>query len=288
MNYFTKRLAEYFDPTRLLRWLADVIPNILTALAIALAFVVLARVIGRAIDALRDRTKLDPTVVSFVRTGVRYTIMIVALLSILAEVGVDTKSLLTSLGIVGLTVGFAAKDTLSNVISGLFIFWDRPFVIGDLVEIGGNYGKVQDITLRSTRVVTVDGKMLAIPNTTIVNSSVASYTNFPHLRLDIEITVGVDEDLPRVRRIFEELVEDQEGLMSTPPPEMVLTSVNDFNLTLHFRVWLDDEREHIAQRFKLRERLFGALRQEKVDMPYETLQLRPLEVTGTQLASPQA
>jgi small conductance mechanosensitive channel len=86
------------------------------------------------------------------------------------------RHFLASLGIAGLTLGFAAKDTLSNVISGLFIFWDRPFVVGDLIEMDGKYGRVEDITLRSTRVVTPDGKMLAIPNSAIVNSSVWSRT----------------------------------------------------------------------------------------------------------------
>ncbi len=120
----------------------------------------------------------------------KYVILSIALVSALNQVGVHTGSLLASLGVLGLTIGFAARDALSNVISGIFIFWDRPFVIGDLVEIEDKYGRVQAITMRSTRVVTPDGKMLAIPNNTIVNSTVASYTNFPHLRLDIAFGVG--------------------------------------------------------------------------------------------------
>ena len=85
------------------------------------------------------------------------------------------------------------------MISGLFIFWDRPFVIGDFVEVGGQYGRVESITMRSTRVVTSDGRMLAVPNSLVVNTTLASYTNFPHLRLDVSFTVGVTENLQRVR-----------------------------------------------------------------------------------------
>ena len=82
---------------------------------------------------------------------------------------VDTSAALASLGIAGLTIGFAARDALSNLISGILIFIDRPFVVGDLVEIEDHYGKVSAITLRSTRIITSDGKMLAVPNAEIIN-----------------------------------------------------------------------------------------------------------------------
>ena len=97
-------------------------------------------------------------------TAVKYTVLTVGVVSALGQVGINTGSLLASLGIAGLTIGFAARDALSNIISGIFIFWDRPFVIGDLIEVNSQYGRVDRITLRSTRVVTVDGRMLAIPN----------------------------------------------------------------------------------------------------------------------------
>jgi small conductance mechanosensitive channel len=72
-------------------------------------------------------------------------------------------------------------------------------VIGDLVEIGGEYGRVENIKIRSTRVVTPDGRMLAVPKSTVFNTTVAPYTNFPHLRLHISFSVGVGEDLCKVR-----------------------------------------------------------------------------------------
>ena len=209
----------------------------------------------------------------------RRTMFTIAVLTALSELGINTASFLASLGIAGLTLGFAAKDTLSNVISGLFIFWDRPFVVGDLIEMEGKYGRVEDITLRSTRVVTPDGKMLAIPNSAIVNSTVASYTNFPHLRLEIDLTVGVEEDLGRISAIFLELVKGDRRFKTDPPAEMVVTAINDYNVAVQFRVWLVNEKQHIPERFELRQRIFEAMRAAGVEMPYETFPLAPFEVT---------
>ena len=164
--------------------------------------------------------------------------------------------------------------------SGLFIFWDRPFVVGDLIEMEGKYGRVDDITLRSTRVVTPDGKMLAIPNSAIANSTVASYTNFPHLRLEIDLTVGVGEDLSRIGEVFLGMVKDDKRFMDQPGAEMVVTAINDYNVAVQFRVWLADEKQHISGRFELRRRIFETMREAGVEMPYETLQLAPFEVKG--------
>lgn len=161
------------------------------------------------------------------------------------------------------------------MISGLFILWDRPFVIGDLIEIDGAYGRVDRITMRSTRVVALDGKMLAIPNTTVVNTTVASYTNFPHLRLDIDVTVGVEEDLGRVRRILLGICRE-ESYLETPPPAVVVTALGDYFVKLQLQVWIDDETRHVPMRFALRERAFEALRAAGVHMPYETIELVPI------------
>lgn len=258
--------------------ISELMPKLVGALFVLVFFWGLWRLFLRGFRYAISRSNVDETLQAFIETVARYVLVIVALLAALGQIGVDVTAILTSLGVVGLTIGFAAKDALSNLISGLFILWDRPFVIGDLVEINGKYGRVDVITLRSTRVVTVDGKMLAIPNTEVVNTTVTSYTNFPHLRLDVEVTVAVDEDLARIESIFHDEVAGRNIYMETPGAQMVTKALNDYNVLLEFRVWLEDEKEHVRERFALRRALFERFTAEGVDMPYETLQIRPLEV----------
>ena len=284
MRQILNRLVDRFGPDTVGDWLAKILPKMIIAAIVLAVFYGLWRLVDRASRLLARKAALDATAMTFIRTVARVGMMTLALVTALSELGINTGAFVASLGIVGLTIGFAARDTLSNVISGLFIFWDRPFVVGDLIEVDGKYGRVTDITLRSTRVVTPDGKMLAIPNTAMVNTTVASYTNFPNLRLDIDMTVGPGEDLGRVRAIFSELVGADPRFLTTPPAEMVVTAVNDYNLALQFRVWLADEKQHIAERFALRERLLEALRAARVEMPLETLQLAPVELRQTLLA----
>ncbi|MGD2154242.1 MAG: mechanosensitive ion channel family protein [Gemmatimonadales bacterium] len=282
MNEFfgsvTNRLLELFDPRALGAGAADMLANILVGLATFLAYYLLWRLLDAVTRFVTHRAGVDQTTREFQLTTLKFVVLTLAAVNALAALGVNTASLLTSLGIAGLTIGFAARDALSNLISGLLIYWDRPFVIGDLLEVGNEYGKVERITLRSTRVVTPDGRMLAVPNTEIINSTVASYTNFPHLRIDIPVTVAVTEDLDRVREVLLGLVRDAPDYMSDPEPKVVVTRLNDYNVELELRAWADDERNHIALRVGLREAAFKALTEAGIDMPFETFRLEPVTI----------
>ena len=282
MNAFfesiVSRLQEIFDPEFLGGIIAEGLSNLIVGLVVFLAFYLLWRILMLIMRRTLWKSTMDETTYSFVETAVKYTVLIIGLVSALDSVGVNTGALLTSLGIVGVTIGFAARDSLSNFISGIIIFIDRPFVIGDLVEIEDKYGRVSEITLRSTRVVTADGRMLAVPNTEIVNKTVASYTNFPNLRLDIPVTIAVDEDIEKTRQLLLGLVNDDPEYLKEPAPRVIVTVLNDYNIALELQAWLKDERQHVDKRSELREKVFEVLNRAGVDMPFQIVQLAPVQV----------
>lgn len=289
LKEISQKLSEVFDPESIGALLAQGIINLFLLIAVFTAFYVFWKGLYWVLQPIFRKSKMDETTTIFTNSIIKYGILIFGLITALDTVGIKTSAVLASLGIVGLTIGFAARDSLSNLISGLIIFLDRPFVIGDLVEVDGKYGRVDRITLRSTRIVTVDGKMLAVPNLDVVNKTVASYTNFPHLRIDVQVTVGVNEDLDKARAILLKLVEDGTIYMKSPEPSVVVQQLHDYNVLLELRVWIDDERDHIARRFKLREDIFKAFNSANVKMPYETIQLAPFNIevrnenTGSEL-----
>ncbi len=275
MKSFITELIDQIDLHTLANNLAGWAPRLLSALFMLLLFWLVWMMARKGLDAVLRRAGIDSTLITLVQSTAKIVIGTIGTVTVLGQLGVDIAGLLTGLGVAGLTIGFAARDALSNMISGFLILWDRPFTIGDLIDIGGDYGHVEAITLRTTRVVTLDGRMLAIPNTEIVNKVVASYTNFPHLRLDIDFTVGVNEDLERARQVALSICEGDARLMSDPAPGVVVTALNDYNVAMQFRVWLGDERSHVPVRYELREKLFLALRKADIEMPYETFVMAP-------------
>ena len=273
-----KRLQEVFDPKVFGGQIAEIFKDIIVAGLTFTAFFLGWAVVRLIIKFLMRSTKLDETSRAFISTVVKYTIILAGVINALSVIGIDTTGFLASLGIVGITVGFAAKDAFSNLISGILIYLDRPFVIGDLVEVGDNYGRVDQITLRSTRIITSDGKMLAVPNTEIINRTVTSYTNFPNLRLDIAVTIGVTEDIGKAREVLLDVLKNDPDYMEKPPARAVLTELNDYNVVLELQAWIKDERCHVEKRSELREKVYRAMTEAQIEMPFETIQLTPLKV----------
>ncbi len=272
------RLGEYFNLERLGMLLGELLVSVIIAFIVMALFYLLWRVLSWFV-APRLKRRLDKTSAAFVDTIIKFSMFGLGVIAALGAAGVKTTALLGSLGVAGLTIGFALRDTLSNIISGILVFMDRPFTIDDLVEIDGKYGRVDRITLRTTRIVTNDGKMLAVPNAEIMNKTVTSYTNFPHLRLDVAVTVAVTEDLDRVRRILLSLVQDDPDYLSEPLPRVVVTQLNDYNVTMELQTWLNNERDHVKKRLALLESAFKALTAAGVEMPFETIQLAPHKVS---------
>jgi len=271
MNQILDRLYNTFSYESVTDKVLQILPNIIFALLILFVFFIFWKIFKKTLVILFNKVNLDRTVRNLINNLTKSIIFILGIITALSQIGVNINAILASLGVAGLTLGFAAQDALSNIISGIFIFWDKPFVIGDLIEVNGHYGRVDEITMRSTRLITVDGKMLSIPNTEILNSTVASYTNFPNLRIDIEFTVASNENLRKIRDVLFQVVENNNDYLLPPSPKVVLDKMNDYNIELIFQVWIKNEKNHIDLRNNLREEVFNTLTQNDIEMPYETL-----------------
>ncbi len=241
--------------------------GVLVALVIYALYALVRVLVSRLIRTFQ----LEKTIVNFLLMALRYAAIIVGIVAVLDQFGVNVGSLIAGLGIAGIAIGFAAKDTLSNIIAGIFIFWDRPFYIGDVVEIQGEYGEVKEITLRTTRVVTPDGKMVSIPNQIIAANKIVSYTMFPTLRLDMPVTIGVTEPIAPARKALLAIVEDDDRFTDSPQPEVLVTKLGDYFVELELRVWVKNVLSHIPVRAELRERIKDSLDAAGIEMPFETI-----------------
>jgi len=273
MDNFFGYLKNIFFKGLFLDDFSILLSRLLNSLVVVVTYFILWKITEKILKNSLKRFNVEKTLSNFLTNLVMTIISILALITISIIFGINTASILASLGVFGLAIGFAAQDILSNVISGLFIFWDKPFVIDDLIEINDTYGKIDKITMRTTKVVTPDGKLLTIPNKDVVNNTVASYTNFPNLRLDIDFTVDGNEDINKIRSLLFKLVEADNRFLKKPEPEVVLNKSNDYNIELIFRIWIKNEKDHIAARFDLREKLNDTLLNENVSMPYETIEV---------------
>ncbi|AQT70014.1 MscS family inner membrane protein YnaI [Anaerohalosphaera lusitana] len=167
--------------------------QVVGAVAVAYALYSLVDVAEYYLNRLvrRTKTELDDMLVPLLRKSLRVTIAIIAALYVAENtVGTDhIKSLLVGAGIGGIAIAMAAKDTVANFFGSITIFADRPFQLNELVEIEGNMGFIEDVGFRSTRIRTLDGHLVTLPNSIVTNSVVINIGNRPHIRREFEITI---------------------------------------------------------------------------------------------------
>ncbi len=196
-----------------------------------------------------------------------YGIWLFWLFGVLILFGVNPGTLIAGLGLFSVAIGFAAQKSVSNLISGLFILFDRPFEIGDFVDIGGTVGTVMTIDLLSTRIRTPDNLLVRIPNEAVLGSVIKNFTHFDIRRLSLQVGVGYDSDLKQVQDVLHRVLSEHPLVLVDPAPRVMLTEFADSSINFEIWVWVErthflDARTQIAQAIK------EAFDREGIEIPF--------------------
>lgn len=193
-----------------------------------------------------------------------------ALIIVLKHFNYDIFSLVTALGIGSLAIGMAAKDTLAHMISGFTLMLDRPFRIGDRIQLsGGQVGDVADIGLRSTKIKTLDNQLLIIPNSDLCNTMLTNQA-FPDARIKgrVNIGVGYGSDVDRVKELLVATALEVEGVLPDPPPEAFFISFGEYALSMSLFFWVAEYGALFPVTDRVNSRIISRFRESGVEIPY--------------------
>ena len=199
-----------------------------------------------------------------------------ALIVVLKHFNYDIFSLVTALGIGSLAIGMAAKDTLAHMISGFTIMLDRPFRIGDRIQlVGGQIGDVADIGLRSTKIRTPDNQLLIIPNSDLCNTMLTNQA-FPDSRVKGRINIGVayGSDVDQVKQLLVATAVEIEGVLADPPPEAYFVSFGDSALNMALFFWVEEYGTLIAVTDKINSLILKRVGENSIEIPFPTRTVR--------------
>lgn len=255
----------------------DFAPQLLAALVLFLVFYIASRIVAGLTKRALSRTRAEPAARQVVTKLASTVVLIIGMLVAASQAGVAVGSMIASVGVVGLAIGLAAQDSLSNVVAGLTILWDRPFRVGDYVTVADEYGRVTDVGLRTTTIETVRKVEAILPNSDVINSKIINHTRTPDLRVDLSIGIGYGEDVTRARSVLIEALEQSEYTASEPGPSVVLRELGDSAVVLAARVWLNDPSVERRATWDLLERAKAALDQAGIEIPFpqRTLHMAP-------------
>ncbi|MFN2179042.1 MAG: mechanosensitive ion channel family protein, partial [Candidatus Promineifilaceae bacterium] len=213
------------------QWLGNVQGNLIWRIVGALALLLFAHIIIRfvvnRVDHLLERSKMDSTVHLFLVRLTSYSLYALLIVTILSILGVPMTSIIAVLGAATLAVGLALQDSLQNIASSILIIILKPYVVGDFVEINEKTGKVIEVGLYHTRLLTPDNKMLYVPNSEVMSENLTNYSSMEIIRVDMVFGIGYDDDIREARQVLEEILLSDTRILQDPEPTIAVKELGD-------------------------------------------------------------
>ena len=240
------------------------------------AAIVAIRVIVSLADRAMAQAKLDRGVRTFLRSGLKVVLWLVAICALLGYLGVPMTSLVALLSVLGLAVSLAIQGTLSNLAGGIMLLTAHPFSAGDFVEAGGISGIVQEVGLVYTKLDTVDNKVVYIPNGEISAKTITNYSGNDKRRVDLKFTTSYDDPPEKVKECMVRVVGEHPLTLPTPEPLIRVSGYGSSSIEYTLRVWCATD-DYWTVYFDLMEQVKAAFDKAGVEMTYDHLNVHVVE-----------
>lgn len=226
-----------------------------------------ASAIANVLQVQMGKRKIDPIVSGFMRSIIYWVMLAFITIAALAQLGIQTAQFIAILGAAGLAIGLSLQGSLSNFASGVLIIIFKPFKLGDYVEAGGQTGVVTEIKIFSIQLLTTDNKEILIPNSSVMNGSITNYTSKETRRVDLKIGVSYDAYLPDVRKLLEDIINNEELVLKNAENQVAVSELGESSVNLVVRAWVKTE-DYWTVYFKLTETIKLKLDEANIVIPY--------------------
>ncbi len=276
-------ITTIIDFQKLTTLVIGYIPSLISAGILLFLFWLGNKLIQKTLDATLTRMKIERQAITLLLSGARVALYIFAILTIADQLQINIKSLLAGVGVMGLALSFAAKDTVGNIISGIVIIIDRPFKEGDWISIGTLDATVTKIQLRTTVLTTFNNETVVVPNQQLSQERIINYTMTPKIRVKISIGIAYKENIDQARTVLLETIKGDTRILSDPSPKVIVTGLGDSSVNLQLRFWIENSEDQYGFIFEYTEKCKNALDAAGIEIPFPHLQLFVEKTDGIKL-----
>ena len=248
-------------------------PNLVSAAVLVVVFWIANKIIQKLLAASLTKMKVERQAANLLLRAARVGIYIFGVLTVADQLQLNIKSLLAGVGIMGLALSFAAKDTISNIISGVVIIIDKPFKENDWIVLGSMHAIVTEIRLRTTLLTTFDNEAVVVPNQQISQERIINYTMTSKSRVKVRVGIAYKEDIDQARKIIIETLQGDTRILSEPSPAVVVTDLGDSSVNLLLRFWVDNPLDQYSFMWEYTEKCKKALDRAGIEIPFPHMQL---------------
>lgn len=255
------------DFTRIKQFFASLtLEKLLPVIVILVVGIILVKLLLKLFDRVLERSKLDRTMFSFLKAVMRVLLYSILALVAAGSLGVDVSSLVAILSVISLAVSLAVQNALSNVVGSMTLLATHPFRVGDFVEISGDSGTVEEISMSYTLIVTVDGKRIYIPNSDAASARICNYTVEGKRRVDLYFTASYDNPVDQVKEALREAARHPKLLPETEP-EVVLSEYQDSCIQYLVLLWVASS-DYMEVKFAVNEAVKREFDARGISIPY--------------------
>lgn len=208
----------------------------------ALVIFIVGRWIANGVQRLTGRVltgrKVDPTIVSFVRHLTYIALLTFIVIAALAQLGIQTTSFIAVIGAAGLAIGLALQGSLANFAAGFLMILFKPFKAGDYLQGGGATGIVEKIEIFTTTLVTVDNKVVIIPNAKMMGDNIINYSTKENRRVDLDFGVSYGDDIDKVRKCIQDVINSEGRILKDPEASILVKELADSSVVFQLRAWV--------------------------------------------------
>lgn len=230
----------------------------------------IVRRLMKFMDRVYEKKNVEKSLRSFLSGVVKVLLYIVIVLVVIQVLGINTTSLVAMLASAGLAIGMALSGTLQNFAGGVMILLLRPYRIGDYIDAQGEEGTVRKIGLFSTEIITVDNRIIYIPNSTISTSVIDNYSTSEMRRVDWTISVEYGTDPEKLRQVVTEILKSDSRAAADPAPYVLLVNLADSSVDFSARAWCKNA-DYWGLKFDIQERIYVELPKNGINFPFPQL-----------------
>lgn len=256
--------------TKLLDWGIEVGKDLLGAIIIYIVGRFIIKQIGRLLSRILEKRKLEISVQTFLKSLVSILLNLILAFAIVSRLGVETTSFAALLASAGVAIGMALSGNLSNFAGGLIILVFKPFKVGDYIESPNASGTVHEIQIFHTILVTVDNKVIYVPNGSLSSNAITNYNKQETRRAEWVFGVEYGEDFEKVREVLQRIIDADDRILKDPAPMIALGALSASSVDIKVRVWTKSA-DYWNVYFDMNKIVYDTFNKEGIGFPFPQL-----------------
>lgn len=256
---------------KFLSWLESLIPLIIPALIILAAGSIFTKIVVNFLTKGLKKSKIEPTTHGFIISLVKTSLYVFVFIIFLSSMNVPMSSIVATIGAAGLAIGLALQDSLSNIAGGFIILFSKPFKKGDYIQIDEDSGKVEEISIFYTKLLTSDNKVIHIPNGNITAKTVINYNEAQFRKLELKFSIDYSDYYKKAISIIKNVIDAHPLALNKPDLPLVRICEHASSAVIIIvKVWVKSE-DYWTLNYDLLEQVKDAFDQNGISIPYDKL-----------------